>query len=149
MAYHYTKQIKDKLKSNIESIFTNFYVFIDYIDVVDKNTCILIQEEDEDVQYNSLGYPRIQERILNVGVLIYIKSDDKLKEKISNYKYLMERALFSSSERVKLNNLVDHVDISSVQQDRVDEKEKNIMAIYYSLKIYYQLDEQNPDQQLI
>lgn len=147
--YAFSRQIKNKLKENIESIFRNFKVYLNYIDVIDDEACILIQEDREDIDVDNISYPRIQRREISFGITIYVKSDLKLSDKIDNYKFLLEKALFSTQERVKLDNLCDRIDLQNIVVDRVGDKEMNIVAVMYTIKVYYQLDEQNPDLELI
>lgn len=148
MYYHYWKTIKEKLKSNIKDKFPAGYpVYIDNIQSVDDNSCVLITIENETVDYLNLMYPRVEQRTINTSVVLYVKTNKDLSDKIDNYSYHIEKALFGTREAMTLGGVVNRMDLDSVLQGE-DEAEENFRVVQWRLSIIYQMSENDPSKLL-
>ena len=106
--------IRQQIKNKLVNIFTgltvnskNINIFLNdpYSLEEDDLPALCIQAVSELIENTTVGYPRSQQRVLNIDLTCIYQSTNNLDEIIDEFCYLIENKLSETEEATKLNTL--------------------------------------------
>lgn len=143
-------QILNNLKTLIEDIDFSETVKIMFCTPDDLDIkqipAITIEVINENIDYTTIGYPREQQRTLNVDVSIVVKSRVDLFIKAEEFTTLIEEKISETRNNVKLNSLnsvVLNCEISSLEYRDYNDLLENTGGYTLTFTITYNCKENN------
>lgn len=142
--FHARKVFRDKIRQyleplNLKEIYIDKPVYLEYADC----PVLFITTENETIQTNNIGYPRITNRIISFSLSLYVKTQTDMTDKIDEYCYEIENAFSLSKDRVKFDNLALSSQITNVDFSFDETQDREVAKIVFTLEIMYNLRENN------
>ena len=141
--------IRQQIKNKLVNIFTGLSINSKQINVflndpysLEKEDlpAICIQSVTELINNTTVGYPRSQERTLNIDITCIYQATNNLDEIIDEFCYLIENKLSETEEATKLNTLngvIIDTQIDNIEMKDFSEIETKTSGYTLNLSVNY------------
>lgn len=144
---HIRTQIRNKLKEILNNLNTTQQnLFFDINNALSKNKlpCIVIQTGDEEINNKTIGYPALQERILNINIYAVVKTNEDTQDKLDIILNEVEYVLNSQINK-KLNNLITSSNQTQLNFDLNGELDEDVGILQITYQFTYRCYENNTE----
>ena len=142
---HVRKLLRDQITSTLTGLSTtgsNIYQSRVYPLAADKLPGLLIFSKSENVEYSSMGLPRIQERTVSFTLEVYVKGVSGYDNSLDQICLEVEEALYSD---ITLNGNAANVMISDFSADFNGDGDQPVAVATMTVDVLYRVRENNPD----
>ena len=142
---HTRKLLRDRLVSTLTGLSTtgsNIYQSRVYPLASDKLPGLLIFSKSENVEYSSMGLPRIQERTVSFTLEVYVKGVSGYDNSLDQICLEIEEALYAD---ITLNGNAANVMLSDFSADFNGDGDQPVAVATMTVDVLYRVRENNPD----
>ena len=142
---HVRKLIRDNIKTTITgltTVGTNVFQSRVYPVAAPKLPCMMLYSKDEIVEYHSIGSPRLQERIVNFTIEVFVRGSSGYDDQIDQICLEVEEALYTDLSRG--GNAIE-TKISNFDADFNGDGDQPVGIATLTVEVRYQVRENNPD----
>jgi len=142
---HVRKLLRDQITSTLTGLSTtgsNIYQSRVYPLAADKLPGLLIFSKSENVEYSTMGLPRIQERTVSFTLEVYVKGVSGYDNSLDQICLEVEEALYSD---ITLNGNAANVMISDFSADFNGDGDQPVAVATMTVDVLYRVRENNPD----
>jgi len=142
---HVRKLLRDQITSTLTGLSTtgsNIYQSRVYPLAADKLPGLLIFSKSENVEYSSMGLPRIQERTVSFTLEVYVKGVSGYDNSLDQICLEVEEALYSD---ITLNGNAANVMLSDFSADFNGDGDQPVAVATMTVDVLYRVRENNPD----
>jgi len=142
---HVRKLLRDQITSTLTGLSTtgsNIYQSRVYPLAANKLPGLLIFSKSENVEYSTMGLPRIQERTVSFTLEVYVKGVSGYDNSLDQICLEVEEALYSD---ITLNGNAANVMISDFSADFNGDGDQPVAVATMTVDVLYRVRENNPD----
>jgi hypothetical protein len=142
---HVRKLLRDNLKSSLTGLSTtgsNVYQSRVYPLAANKLPGLLIYSKSEDTEYQVMGLPRLQLRVVYFTVEIYVKATSLYDDSIDQICLEVEESLYANRT---LGGSAKDCKIAGVEIDFGGDGDQPVGRATLTVEVQYQTREDNPD----
>ena len=142
---HVRKLLRDQITSTLTGLSTtgsNIYQSRVYPLAADKLPGLLIFSKSENVEYSTMGLPRIQERTVSFTLEVYVKGVSGYDNSLDQICLEVEEALYAD---ITLNGNAANVMLSDFSADFNGDGDQPVAVATMTVDVLYRVRENNPD----